>query len=404
MFRPRIVVIDPSGDSRMAVSTLLRYRRWNAVELAARDIDQLPDDTVVVFAVENGAGDGMRALRRACKNGLRAARILLCSPKVAARVVARGEPAHQVVARPANADKVLESVKRALRVRDLVGDPDVNAVASTLASVPALPDTWVALNELLQSDTASMQDAASLVERDPGLAAKVLQLVNSGMFAMERPVATLFAAVQRLGISMVRDLVLSAELFEDVDDPRFEDAFGPGPLSTTSYLVARASRMVAPRAAVHTAFTSGLFAQLGRMAFATQARDRFLEAVRMHGEAGTPLEVCEARVFGVDSRTLSAWMLATWGLPHEVVEAVRWSADPTRATGRGAPLALSVFLGARLIEEAWLQVVDARDVQLVSRAELAPWGLSDALADWREEAQRMVERVQQPSPSASVAS
>lgn len=391
MAKPRIVVVDPSQKGGAAVATLLRFRRWNTTLAEVSDLPSLTGDASVLFAVENDAGDGLAALREASRDGSSAARILLCKPSMATRIVARGEPVHQVVARPANGDKVLAAVKRALRVGDLMGDPTITTVARSLARVPALPGTWVALNDLLQSDTATMHDATALVERDPGLAAKVLRLVNSGLFGADRPTASLFDALQRLGLAMVRDLVLSTELFTDVDDVRFNGAFGPGPLSTTSFLVACTARSVAPRAAVNTAFTSGLFHQLGRLAFATQAPDRFAQVIE-RAATGTAFAIAERQVFGVDSRAFAAWMLAHWGMPHEVVEAVQWSAEPSAATGRGAPLALSVNLGARLIEEAWRRVIDGTELRLVTRVELAPWGLSDYLETWRDEANELVSR------------
>ena len=286
MVKPRIIVVDPSGEGRAAVSSVLRFRRWSGSEMDPFDVADMPEDVDVVLAVENARGEGAIALRQVRRSGCQAARILLCDARTAAQVVARGEPAHQVVVRPASGEKVLSAVKRSLRVRDLLRDPNVRAVASSFSSLPAMPDTWLRLNELLESETATMQDAVTLVERDVGLSAKVLQLVSSGLFGLERPMGSLFAALQRLGLAVVRDLVLSVELFEDLDAEDLSDVFGPLPMSRTSHLVAMAARRVAPRAAIDSAFSAGLFHQLGRMVFAAQAPGLFRKALERPSGAG----------------------------------------------------------------------------------------------------------------------
>ena len=212
MYKPRIVVIDPAGTGRAAVSGVLHHRRWTGESATWTEAATLPVDTAVVLAVEDHQGRGRQALRSAREAVPGASRILVCSARVASMAVARGEPAHQVVVQPANAEKVLASVKRALRVRSLLRDPAVVEVAASFESLPAMPKTWRALCRLLESESSTLQDAAALVERDVGLSAKVMQLVNSGLFGLPRPVGSLFDALQRMGLCVVRDLVLSTEL------------------------------------------------------------------------------------------------------------------------------------------------------------------------------------------------
>lgn len=390
MGKPRIVVIDPSGEGRASVATVLRYRRWDGIEVGLTDAVAVAQYADVVLAIEDGQRHGLKVLRDIEMAGHSAARILVCSAREAASVIARGEPAHQVVALPASGDKVVAAIKRSLGVRELIEDPLVCGVARGMSSIPSLPDTWLRLNEIMQSDTADMQEAAAIVECDVGLASKVLQLVNTGLYASDRPVGSIRIAVQRLGLAMVRDLVLAVELFDDAALSNLEDVFGPGPLFVTSHLVGMMARTVAPRTAVDTAFSAGLLHQLGRLAFATRAPERFREAVEA-SRTGLGIQVCEVQTFGVDSRTLGAWLLATWGLPHEVVDAVRHCDAPERATGRGAPLALSVYLAARLVREAATEVLDNEQIKLVTRAELAPWGLTDSLDEWRQNARTLVE-------------
>ncbi len=231
-----------------------------------------------------------------------------------------------------------------------------------------------------------MEDAARLIERDVGLASKVLQLVNSGMFGLQRSVGSLQQALQLLGLKLVRDLVLSSELLGDLGSCSLLDEISPIPPERLGFLIAAASRTVAPRAALETTFTAGLLCRIGRLVLVTRSPDRFLRVLE-HLERGRTLCEAEEEIYSIDSQTLGAWLLASWGLPHEVVEAVRWCERPERASGRAAPLALSIYLASRLVEEAaWASV--GRQVVRIRRVELEPWGLADSLEAWRAQAQR----------------
>ncbi|HHO53786.1 MAG TPA: HDOD domain-containing protein [Deltaproteobacteria bacterium] len=398
MGKPRIVVIDAGSEATSAIETVMRYRRWVSLRVDVSDALSAIEGATVILVLEGPDGEGTQLLRRIRSAGSEAARLLLCDARCAATSVARGEPAHQVVVAPATPDKVMAAIKRALGVRDLLRDPRVCSVAGNLGTLPAMPRIWTALNRLLDSDTASMDDAAQLVERDVGLASKVLQLVNSGMFGVKRSVGSLKHALQLLGLKLVRDLVLSVELLSDLEAPELFERIIPISAQRQAHLVATAARAVAPRAALETAFTAGLLSQLGRLVFLSRTPDRYRD-VLVAVEAGSALAAAEIEIYSTDGPTLGAWLLASWGLPHEVVEAVRWCERPEGASGRGAPLALSVYLASRLVEEAaWASV--GRSVALIGRAELEPWGLSDSLDEWREHVRELF-RQTDPAPGRS---
>jgi len=384
MGRPRILIVDPGGADGALVDAVRQNRRWRIAHPSVAEALRYAPAAWIVVAVDDEAGAGRDLLRQVKQSGATAARILVCTPAVASRVVARGEPAEQVVVRPVLPGKLRSAVERALRVRELVEDQTLAAVASSLGSLPAQPRTWVSLCELLDSDSATMQDASELVEQDVAVSAKVMQLVNSGMFQRPRPVGSLFQALQLLGLRIVRDLVLCVEVVEAVGPVQLPVEISPIEHRLATRAVAMAARAVAPRAAVDIAFTAGLLQSSGQLLFASRAPALFAE-VTERVRRGETVGRAELRVFGVDSRTFTAWMLARWGRPHEVVEAVRWCERPELASGRGAPLALSVHLALRLVEELAIEEATGRRATLLAAGDLAPWGLAESLDGWREQ-------------------
>ena len=76
--------------------------------------------------------------------------------------------------------------------------------------LPRLPAVAMEILEISRKPTARIEDIASLLEREPLLAAKVLKLANSALYGAPVAVTTLKQALIRMGLSTVRDVVMEA--------------------------------------------------------------------------------------------------------------------------------------------------------------------------------------------------
>ncbi|MDR4469185.1 MAG: response regulator [Nitrospira sp.] len=66
---------------------------------------------------------------------------------------------------------------------------------------------------LVESDNWSLKAVSDIVAKDPGMTAKVLQLVNSAYFGLATNVSTVEEAVNFLGVDIVQSLMLTADVF-----------------------------------------------------------------------------------------------------------------------------------------------------------------------------------------------
>ena len=64
-------------------------------------------------------------------------------------------------------------------------------ITENVTKVPALPQIVVKLLELLQDPDTSASQIEDLIQKEPGLAAQVLKLVNSAFYAMPTPIASI---------------------------------------------------------------------------------------------------------------------------------------------------------------------------------------------------------------------
>lgn len=129
---------------------------------------------------------------------------------------------------------------------------------------PVLPSIALELTDLSRKPNVSYDDVVRVVEKDPMITASVLKLAQSPMYGGGRPVQSLKDALNRLGITMLRDLV-----WQVVVNMRLFRVRNYAPLMERLQLhatfTAYAARIIAARAgiAAEHAFLCGLLHDIG---------------------------------------------------------------------------------------------------------------------------------------------
>jgi len=357
------------------------------------------DDAAVMIATTDEALQAAQQARPVM------ARLRIADPTTASQAVARGGVAHEFLFRPLSVEAVREALSRATTVSAVLDDERLRTLVSELGPLPALPSTYQALCAVLVSDTASVRDAARVIERDVAVSTRVLQLVNSALYALPRRVGSLEQAVGLLGLQGVRDLVLAVEVFGELRPAEPLAGVSMARLQEQAHATATVARVLAARGEADLAYTAGLLSQLGRMVLMARATDRYIACLYLT-QAELTLDEAEVEVFGVPSRELGAWLLALWGLPWEVVDAVRTSDAVPTPDGGTLPLVGAVHLAACFVEEAW-SADDDEPIVIVTRDMLWPWGLESKGPLMRQLARSLVRGLMEPplkrSPPAGAA-
>lgn len=103
------------------------------------------------------------------------------------------------------------------------------AVATEQLLLPSLPDVALKIREECQKDEASLQAIADVLSQDPALSVRMLQLANSSLYRTRQSADNIQAAIARLGLKLVRDLVLGLAMKQiyqastDVLEERFRE-------------------------------------------------------------------------------------------------------------------------------------------------------------------------------------
>jgi HD-like signal output (HDOD) protein/CheY-like chemotaxis protein len=274
-------------------------------EALARLRSGAPCDAVV--AAELPGMDGVNFLARLRDEYPGVARIVVAPPPAIAVGFRIADLAHQVLPSGSEPEVVRAALDRTLALRDLLADERLRGLAGSVDGLPSLPTIYGDLTAALESPNCGAEQIADVVCRDPALAAKVLQLVNSSFFGLPRQVTALPQAVAYLGVTTLRSLVLSTEAMS-LFRPAVRaagldvDALAERAVATAT----EAARLAGPDCR-SDAFTAGLLTDIGVLLVAAKAP----ELLRR-----------DESELGFTHGALGAYLLGLWGLAPSIVEAV----------------------------------------------------------------------------------
>ena len=78
--------------------------------------------------------------------------------------------------------------------------------------VPSLPEVAIKINKYVGDPNANIANMAKVIQMDPALAAKLIQVANSALYASHNRIDDCRSAVARLGMMTTRNMVMSFSL------------------------------------------------------------------------------------------------------------------------------------------------------------------------------------------------
>ncbi len=90
------------------------------------------------------------------------------------------------------------------------------------------------------------------------------------------------------------------------------------------------------------AFTAGVLHDIGKLILAGNLPETFARASALAAERKLSAHDAEMQVFGVSHARFGACLLAAWGLPLPILEAVAWHHEPSQSSDTGFSLLAAV--------------------------------------------------------------
>jgi HD-like signal output (HDOD) protein len=218
----------------------------------------------------------------------------------------------------------LQSVLRNDVARRLVGEID---------QLPYLPSSYHALMQAASRPNSTVSDFVEIIQADPALSVRLLQLVNSSFFGSKSRVSSVVQAVSQLGLGLLKGLIASAHVFGALDASRTR-VLSIERCQLYSLRVARLARALATSKEVgEEAFTAGMLHNIGELVLAVERPEGFAQVVQRCAETGESRMLVERAVLGVTHSEVGAQLLVNWGIPFTIVEVAAFHHEPQRVQG-----------------------------------------------------------------------
>jgi HD-like signal output (HDOD) protein len=322
----RLLFVDDEQHVLDGLRLSLRSKRkiWDMVftsspSEALRDVETRAVH-VVVSDMRMPDMNGAELLARVATLRPEAARVVLSGQMDETAAVRAASVAHRFLTKPCDAKTLEATIVQALELHNWLSSERLQRCIGTLETLPSLPQAYHALNHALGNPETSLGTVARIIESDPGMAAKVLQLVNSSFFGLPRSMVNVAQAVSYLGINTMKSLALADSLFHK---------FGQADLAavereqTRSLLRARIARpLFRTSRDAEAASTAALLLDIGMLALQSRLPAEHTENVTEAERRGLPLHEVERERLGVTHAEVGAYLLGLWGLPSEIINAV----------------------------------------------------------------------------------
>jgi putative nucleotidyltransferase with HDIG domain len=255
---------------------------------------------------------------------------------------------------------------------------DLLQLIMTTRDLPAMPHVASKVLELSGNPNTSAVKLQQVIADDQAMAARILKIANSAMYACSRKIKTLTEAIVMLGFNSIRSLVVTSaarNLYSTNSRMGLKERL----LWEHSIGTACACRLLVQSespALAEEAFLAGLMHDIGKLVLNQQAADRFDEVVQtVYNESRMFVET-ERALLGFDHAEVGALLVNKWKLAPALEVIIANHHRPETFSSDNA-LLLYLDLANEICKQQGIGFVHHEDADLVHTASNRILGLSE---------------------------
>jgi len=194
-------------------------------------------------------------------------------------------------------------------------------------NLPTLPGIVNKLTKMADDPETTTEQMGKVISKDHILAAKLLKLVNSAFYGFPQRISSLSSAIILLGFNVVKSLIISASIFEVMEDQDVE-------LWEHSLGCAVVCSVIAKRLGVsepEEVSTAGLIHDIGKVAIKMELAAEYKQINKMMLKDNISMQQAELAILGLDHAEAGGWLTKNWNLPNKLIEPVSCHHDPRKA-------------------------------------------------------------------------
>lgn len=208
-------------------------------------------------------------------------------------------------------------------------------VIERIRTLPSFPDIVLEILATLDDPESNLKLLVDHIQHDPVIAARVLSSANVAAVRTQRvsAIRDTFTAVSLIGMGSVREMALISSIADFVGDIA-SDAGMSASYWRHSVAVGVCSQELAlccsGPVSVDVALIAGLLHDIGQLWLHRFKTDAFGVIWKQEISCGVGIEQAERDQFGTDHASIGAWLAEHWGLPANLVSAIRCHHAPDK--------------------------------------------------------------------------
>ena len=323
--------------------------------------------------------DGAELLRFAQREQPQMLRIVLSGHVELATTLEVVNTAHQFLTKPTEGEQLREAIQRAAQLHELVRDERVRALVGGVDVLPTPPQVYMDLTRALANPDTGIRDLTPIVERDASLSAKTMQLVSSPFFGIGRRITSLEQAISYLGVETLKGMALAVGAVRCLTPREQVVGLDPAADQEVALCAMRIVRELLPAGPdADMAAFAALLHNLGKMVLACRAPEAFASVLQEAADSERPLWEVEREQLGYTHAEVGAYLLALWGLPYPIVEAVARHLDPAQSGARQFDALAATHAAVCLARQS----LQSEDAPHWDQAFLTDVGVGERLSEW----------------------
>ena len=197
----------------------------------------------------------------------------------------------------------------------------IDFLLEEIITLPSQPTTLARITDLMNDPESDLSAVGQVISADPSIAIKALRLVNSAHYGLRNRVVSIDHAVMLLGLKVIRNLVLTATVF---------DTFKSGARELLVHSVACGVALrrfvehkgIGAEGQAEDVFVYGLLHDVGKIILYEYMPDEMEQAHTLSGNEGLSTFDAERQIIGCDHAEIGARLADKWNLPPPLIDAI----------------------------------------------------------------------------------
>jgi putative nucleotidyltransferase with HDIG domain len=208
---------------------------------------------------------------------------------------------------------------------------DIRERLQSISSLQTQPAVIAKITQLLQNPATNADELGQAIKTDQALASTVLKFVNSAFYGFPGRIASISHAVVLLGLSTVKNIVLTASILEIFKVDADSGSFKVQDFRKHSLACGVAAQCLAQATGYEQkdeCFVAGLIHDIGKMVLLQLAPEYFMRITGCADKTKTLFYESECKLSNVTHQEIGGMLIEQWRLPPYILNAVTSHHNP----------------------------------------------------------------------------